>query len=79
MTDAARAVRWVRDNLDAGSDKSRPLFIGGHSAGTHIAALLAADRQHLNKEDLSPETLCGVIGLAGHRAFQDPAVYLRAV
>jgi acetyl esterase/lipase len=74
MTDAARAVRWVWDNLDAGADKSRPLFIGGHSAGAHIAALLAVDRQYLNKEDLSAETLCGVIGLAGPYVF-DPKKY----
>ena len=61
-------------HLDAGADKSRPLFIGGHSAGAHIAALLAVDRQYLNKEDLSAETLCGVIGLAGPYVF-DPKKY----
>lgn len=74
MTDAARAVRWVRDNLAAGNEKPRPLFIGGHSAGAHIAALLAVDRQYLHKEGLSAAILCVVIGMAGPYVF-DPKRY----
>jgi acetyl esterase/lipase len=74
MTDAARAVRWVRENINTKAGKSRPLFIGGHSAGAHIAALLATDQRYLNEEGLSPERICGVIGLAGPYVF-DPKKY----
>ena len=74
MTDAARAMRWVKKNIATKDGKSRPLFIGGHSAGAHIAALLATDRRYLNEEGLSPESICGVIGLAGPYVF-DPKKY----
>jgi acetyl esterase/lipase len=43
LDDCAAGLRWVADNIAAhGGDPDR-LFIGGHSAGGHYAALLAAD------------------------------------
>jgi acetyl esterase/lipase len=39
--DAARAVAWVRQNIQRyGGDSSR-IFVAGHSAGGHLAALLS--------------------------------------
>jgi acetyl esterase/lipase len=37
----------------------------GHSAGAHIAALLALDPRYLGAHGLEPSTITGVIGLAG--------------
>lgn len=74
MTDAARVLRWVRDNLDGTGGNARPLFVAGHSAGAHIAALLTVDAGHLDGVGLSPDTICGVIGLAGPYVF-DPKDY----
>ena len=65
VRDGARAVAWVRENIGRfGGDPSR-IYLMGHSAGAHIAALLALDARYLQGEGLSPRDLRGFIGLAG--------------
>ena len=65
LDDAARAVAWARQNAsDYGGDPGR-LFVMGHSAGAHIAMMLATDPQYLAAVGLSPGALQGAIGLAG--------------
>ncbi len=65
VEDGAAAVRWVHDHiLEFGGDPRR-VFLMGHSAGAHIAAMLALDPRHLAAQGLSPEDLRGFIGLAG--------------
>lgn len=65
MRDAARAVAWARANAARyGGDPDR-IFVIGHSAGAHIAALLAADARYLAAENLRPRDLSGVVGLSG--------------
>ena len=65
IEDAAKAVRWTKDHAaDFGGDPSR-LFLAGHSAGAHIAAMLALDAHYLKAEQLTPADLTGVIGLSG--------------
>jgi acetyl esterase/lipase len=66
MDDAAQAVAWTHANAARlGGDPSR-LFLMGHSAGAHIATLLALDASYLRAVHLSPaHDVCGVIGLAG--------------
>jgi acetyl esterase/lipase len=65
MEDAAAAVRWARDHAaEFGGDPSR-IFLMGHSAGAHIAVLLATDGHYLAAEQMSKRDLSGVIGLAG--------------
>lgn len=74
MNDAANAVRWVRENLRDANGGPRPVFLAGHSAGAHIAALLTVDDRYLQSAGLAREDICGVIGLAGPYAF-DPRRY----
>jgi acetyl esterase/lipase len=58
-------VRWVRDHAtEIGSDPER-VFLVGHSAGAHIAALLATDRRYLDSVGIAPRTLAGVVGISG--------------
>lgn len=65
MHDAARAVAWARANAERlGGDRDR-IFLMGHSAGAHIAALLATDGRYLASEGLAPGDLAGVVTLAG--------------
>lgn len=65
MDDAAAAVRWARDHAaEFDGDPSR-IFLMGHSAGAHIAVLLATDGHYLGAQQMSKRDLCGVIGLAG--------------
>jgi acetyl esterase/lipase len=66
LKDGAAAVRWARDNAGRfGGDPAR-LFVMGHSAGGHIAAMLALDRQYLVGQGLDPATdIAGLIGVSG--------------
>ncbi|MCC4593191.1 alpha/beta hydrolase [Xanthomonas campestris pv. cannae] len=65
MRDAAAAVAWSqRHAAEYGGDPQR-LVLMGHSAGAHIAALLATDGHWLQAQGLSPRQLCGLVGLAG--------------
>lgn len=66
MEDAARAVAEARRTHCQDPDgASLPMFLSGHSAGAHIAALLATDARYLAAHDLHPRQLAGVVGLAG--------------
>lgn len=74
--DAALAVAWARRNLSvkegaAGTGKDLPLVLMGHSAGAHIAALLALDPDYLAAAGLAPRSVSAWVGLAGPYAF-DP-------
>ncbi|MGX7005812.1 alpha/beta hydrolase [Caballeronia sp. KNU42] len=65
VNDAAAAARWTRDHAhEFGGDPSR-LFVMGHSAGAHLAALIATDPRYLGAQSMSKADLRGVIGLAG--------------
>jgi acetyl esterase/lipase len=65
MHDGAEAVRWAHSHAgEFGGDKAH-LFVMGHSAGGHIAALLATDARWLGNVGMKPGDLSGFIGLAG--------------
>src|SRR3712207_3414863 len=65
MADGAAAVRWVRDNIAGFGGDPAQIFLMGHSAGAHIAALLALDERWLADQGLPRGTVRGAIGLAG--------------
>jgi acetyl esterase/lipase len=66
LEDGARAVRWAKDNATRfGGDPAR-LFIMGHSAGAHIAAMLVLDSRWLQSVELKPNRdVAGLIGISG--------------
>ena len=65
MADAASAVAWARAHAaEHGGDPDR-IVLMGHSAGAHLAALLATDASWLGAHQIKPKDLCGVVGLAG--------------
>jgi acetyl esterase/lipase len=65
VEDAAKAVAWTFDHASQfGGDTSR-LFLMGHSAGAHIAAMTALDDRYLEAHGKSPRQLAGWIGLSG--------------
>ena len=69
VEDAARAVAWARQHAQAlGGDPSR-LYVAGHSAGGHIAALLGTDARYLRAQGFAPRDLAGVIAIAGPHDF----------
>jgi acetyl esterase/lipase len=65
MQDAALSVAWTRAHArDWGADPQR-LYLVGHSAGAHIAVLLALDQEYLQQLGGDQRWLRGVVGLAG--------------
>ena len=63
--DAAAAFAWLRTHAASrGGDPDR-IFVMGHSAGGHLAALINCDPTYLAAHGLSPADLAGVILLDG--------------
>jgi acetyl esterase/lipase len=65
MADPAKAARWVKDHIQALGGDPGCVFLAGHSAGAHIAVMLALNDKYLAKEQLKPSDFRGTIGLAG--------------
>lgn len=58
--DVAAAVAWVHDDIAAyGGDPTRVALLG-HSAGAHLAAIVATDERLLDAHDLAPSDLACV-------------------
>ncbi len=65
IEDGARAVAWTKREIARfGGDPER-IFLMGHSAGAHIASMLAYDEEFLAREGLARRDVRGFIGLAG--------------
>lgn len=65
VADAAQAVAWTRRHAaELGGDPAK-LFLMGHSAGAHIAAMLNFDARFLRAAGVEPSSIKGFIGLAG--------------
>ncbi len=73
VTDAARAYGWVTDNIE-GAGTTRPIVLIGHSAGAHIAGLMAVDRRYLSQGRNDIPAPAGFVGLAGPYSF-DPTTF----
>ena len=69
--DAAAALKWVRQNIAAHGGDANKIFLMGHSAGAHIAALVLLDPTYLKRVGLDAASVRGMVGLAGPYAF-DP-------
>ncbi len=61
--DVAEAFHWVKENIGKYGGNPEQIYILGHSAGGHLAALIALDEQYLFPFDLSPSDIAGIIGL----------------
>jgi acetyl esterase/lipase len=65
VQDVARALAWVHDHVAThGGDPGR-IVVMGHSAGAHLAALVATDERRLAEQKKEPDILKGVILLDG--------------
>jgi acetyl esterase/lipase len=65
VEDGAAAVAWVRDNVGEFGGDAGSIHLMGHSAGAHIAALLALDHDYLAAAGVAPGAITSLIGLAG--------------
>jgi acetyl esterase/lipase len=65
MSDAAQAASWaVAHAEEFGGDRER-LYLMGHSAGAHMAALLTLDKSYFAATGQPVPRIAGVIGLSG--------------
>ncbi len=65
IEDVAAAFAWtVKHISEYGGDTNR-IYVAGHSAGGHLAALLTLDESYLATYQLSPKLIHGVLALSG--------------
>ena len=65
IRDCARAFAWLHRNVKEHDGDPDRLFIMGHSAGGHLAALLALDRKFLKEQKVPVQAIKGVIPMSG--------------
>ena len=70
VEDAAHAVAWLQREGCRYGFADGPLYLMGHSAGAHIACLLAMDERYRDMAHLDMEKVRGVIGLSGAYRFR---------
>jgi acetyl esterase/lipase len=63
--DVAAAVAYLIKNAEKYGYDGKRVFLAGHSAGGHLASLVALDRSYLTREALPPDALAGVISISG--------------
>lgn len=79
VNDGALAVAWVQQHAqEFGGDPQR-IVLMGHSAGGHEAALLAYDRQFLEKVGARPQWIVGLVGLSGPYALDPNSKILNTI
>jgi acetyl esterase/lipase len=65
IEDGALAAKWVQDHAgEFGADPQR-LYLMGHSAGAHIAAMLSLNGKYLEAAGADRRAVAGLIGLSG--------------
>lgn len=63
--DVAKSLGWVHKNIaQYGGDPQR-IFVGGHSAGAQLAALICIDERYIEKEGASLQILKGCVPVDG--------------
>lgn len=68
LEDAAAAVAWVHGHAGKYGGNAQRLFVGGHSAGGYLTAMVGVDDRWLQPHRLSPRDLAGFIPLSGQMA-----------
>lgn len=65
IRDVAKALGWVHKHIKQyGGDPNR-IFVGGHSAGAQLAALICIDDRYLKEEGVSFDALQGCVPVDG--------------
>ncbi|MDB5301843.1 MAG: hypothetical protein JWO87_3506 [Phycisphaerales bacterium] len=72
VEDGAAAVRWVHDNAGQFGGDPKHIYLMGHSAGAHIAALITLDAHYLKDVGLDRNVIRGTAVLSGPYDFVPP-------
>jgi acetyl esterase/lipase len=65
MDDPAQATAWVIQNVEEYNGNPARIYLMGHSAGAHMAALIISDERYLKKYGASGSDIAAFAGLAG--------------
>jgi acetyl esterase/lipase len=65
IEDVAAAFAWVYKSIAAHGGDIEKIYLGGHSAGGHLSALLALHPGFLKKHDVPASVIKGVAALSG--------------
>jgi acetyl esterase/lipase len=65
VQDVAKGFAWTVANIGKYGGNPDAIFVSGHSAGGHLAALLATDDDYLKAEKLSLKNIKGTIPISG--------------
>lgn len=79
VDDGAAAVAWVVEHAEAIGGDPRRIFLAGHSAGAHLAAMLAYDDSRLTRLGVSARSVRGFIGLSGPYVLDPNDAILRTI
>jgi acetyl esterase/lipase len=63
--DCAAAAAWVREHIGERGGDPACIVLMGHSAGAHLAALLAVDATYLERHGFDRSTIRGVVPISG--------------
>ena len=63
--DIARSLGWVHKNIAKYGGDPKRIFVGGHSAGAQLAALICIDDRYLNEEGVPFDVLKGCVPVDG--------------
>jgi arylformamidase len=63
--DVAKSLGWVHKNIAKYGGDPKRIFVGGHSAGAQLAALICIDDRYLKKEGVSFNVLRGCVPVDG--------------
>ncbi|CAN5637684.1 alpha/beta hydrolase [soil metagenome] len=65
VEDAVEAVAWARENATRFGGDPEQIFVVGHSAGAHTAALLNLDGRYLAAAGVRSDDIAGYVSIAG--------------
>lgn len=65
LEDAAAAVAWTFMNIDKYGGDPKKIFVGGHSAGAYLSAMVGLDPRWLKPHDLDRSRIAGLVLISG--------------
>jgi acetyl esterase/lipase len=65
IQDVASAFAWTKKNISRYKGSKRKLFVSGHSAGGHLAALLGTNTKYLKAAGCRSKDIRGLIPISG--------------
>jgi acetyl esterase/lipase len=65
IRDIAKALGWVHRNISKYGGDTKRIFVGGHSAGAQLAAIVCIDDRYLKEEGVSFDVLKGCVPVDG--------------